>query len=155
MSHRLRLAALAILVVLVILLPGLRARGQTSGSAVPSPVRAIADQGVTLLTAAPVVSAANTAATVTLTGAAGQRVCLRALAVKATGAAATFTLTVSDGATLVLDLGTQTAALNGAAVLFAGTPLLLCGSPGNNVVVNIGAGGASAVTTTSAIADRS
>jgi hypothetical protein len=110
-------------------------------------------QSFTLMNAAPTVSAANTAATVTLTGAAGARVCVRTVAIKATGAAATFTLTVQDGATIVLDLGTQSATLTGPALLFQGTPLL-CGTQGNTVTVNIGAGGAAAVTTTSVIADR-
>jgi len=110
-------------------------------------------QGATILNAAPVVSAANTAASVPLTGAVGTRVCIHFIAVKATGAAATFTLTVSDGATTVLDLGTQSAALAGAADTFSGTPLL-CGQTGNTVTVNIGAGGVGAVTTTSVIASR-
>jgi hypothetical protein len=119
----------------------------------PLPWFQVPVQGPTLLNAAPVVSAANAAATVTLTGVAGTRVCLRTLAVKATGAAATFTLTISDGATVVLDLGTQTAALNGAADVFTGSPLV-CANTANNLLVNIGAGGVGAITTTSAIADR-
>ncbi len=124
---------------------------QTTGST--SPVF-VAQRAVALLNVAPTVSAANTAATVTLTGVAGQRWCLRGLYVQATGAAATFTLTLQDGATVILNLGTQTATLNGPALAFTGTPLV-CGTAGNNVVVNVGAGGASAITTTSVIADRS
>ncbi len=74
------------------------------------------------------------------------------IAVKATGAAASFTLTVTDGATIKLDLGTQSAALAGAADTFIGAPLI-CGSTGNSMTVNIGAGGVGAVTTTSVVAD--
>ncbi len=110
-------------------------------------------QGLTILNAAPTVSAANTAATVTLTGVAGQRACIRTVAVKATGAAATFTLTFNDGATTVLDLGTLSAGLGVAAIFFQGTPLM-CGSMGNTVTINIGAGGAGAITNTTVIADR-
>lgn len=126
-------------------------RAQTTGSLSPT---FVAEKGVALLNAAPTVSAANTAATVTLTGAAGARVCVRGVYIQATGAAATFTLTVQDGATVILNLGTQTATNAGPALAFTGTPLF-CGTAGNNVVVNVGAGGASAVTTTSVIADRS
>jgi len=110
-------------------------------------------QGPTLLGGTAVVSAANTAATFPLAGAAGTRVCLRTMAVKATGAAATFTLTVTDSVAVVLDLGTQTATLNGPALLFTGAPLV-CGATGATLTINIGAGGAGAITTTSAIADR-
>jgi hypothetical protein len=117
------------------------------------PLSYTAQQGATLLNAAPTVSGANAAAVVTLTGAAGFRVCVRFIAVKATGAAATSTLTVSDGATVVLDLGTISATLAGPSINFFNA-VLLCGSPGNNVVVNIGAGGVGAITTTSVIADR-
>lgn len=125
-------------------------RAQTSGST--SPIATAT--GVVSLNAAPTVSAANTAATVTLTGAAGRRICVRGIYIQATGAAATFTLTAQDGATVILNLGTQTAALNGPADTFIGAPLF-CGSPAANVVINVGAGGVGAVTTTSVIADLS
>lgn len=118
-----------------------------------TPANNAEQQGATLLNATPTVSAANTAAAVTLTGAAGFRVCVRFIAVKATGAAATSSLTIQDGATTVLDFGSITATLAGPSINFPG-PLIMCGSTGNSVVVNIGAGGAGAITTTSVIADR-
>lgn len=140
---------LLVVVLLLGLLVAQRALAQTSGSAYPTFVH---PQGVALLNAAPTTSAANTAATVTLTGITQRRICVRGVYVKATGAAATFTLTLQDGATIVLDLGTQAAALNGPALAFTGTPLM-CGTNGQNVQINIGAGGAGAITTTSVIAD--
>lgn len=128
-----------------------RVDAQTSGSASPITV----GTGMTNLNAAATMSAANTAATRTLTGGVtGQRVCLRSLFIQATGAAATFTLTITDGAVVVLDLGTQTATLTGPALQFIGAPLL-CATGTNNLVINIGAGGAGAVTTTTTVADRS
>lgn len=128
--------------------PGGVLQSSAGGYSIAAPIQA----GI-ILNAAPTVSAANTAAVVTLTNTAGSRVCIRIIAVKATGAAATFTLTVSDGGTTVLDFGTQTAALNGAADVLTGTPLI-CSQTNNNLVVNIGAGGVGAITTTSVIADR-
>jgi len=125
-------------------------QAQTTGSTSPIGVAT----GAVSLNAAPTVSGANAAATATLTGASGRRVCVRGIYIIATGAAATFTLTIQDGATVVLNLGTVTAALAGPAQAVTGAPLL-CGTPGNNVVVNIGAGGAAAVTTTSVIGDLS
>ena len=98
-------------------------------------------------------SAANTAATITLTGASGQRVTIRGIYIKATGALATSTVTVQDGATTVLDLGTVSIPLAGATVQFTGAPLVT-GTVGNNMTVIVGAGGALSITTTSIIADR-
>ncbi len=119
----------------------------------PLPWFQVPVQGPTIQNAAPVVSAANASATVTLTGVAGTRVCVREIAIKATGAQAVFTLTAQDGATVVWDQGTQTATLTGPALRFTGSPLF-CASTGNNLVINIGAGGVGAITTTSTIADR-
>jgi len=146
------LAIAGLIAFTVIMLATLREPGaQTSGSASPITV----GTGMTNLNAAATVSAANTAATRTLTGGVtGQRVCLRSLFIQATGAAATFTLTITDGAVVVLDLGTQAATLNGPALQFIGAPLL-CATGTNNLIVNIGAGGAAAVTTTTTVADRS
>lgn len=107
-------------------------------------------QGGVILNAAPTTSAANTAAAVTLTGTSGSRICVRSVAIFSS-AAGTPTLTVSDGATVVLNLGTL--ATNTAPTIFPGQPLM-CGQTGNNVVVNIGAAGAAVTTTTSVIADR-
>lgn len=109
-------------------------------------------QGVTLLNIS-VPSAANTTSTITLAGAAGQRVTVRGIYIKATGAIAASTVTVSDGGTVILDLGTLSVPLAGATIQFAGNPLMT-GSTGNNVVVTVGAGGALSITTTSVIADR-
>ncbi len=145
-----RMAALTILAILASGLAVEPALAQTSGSTSPQPV---AEQIGTALNQAPVVSGVNLSATVTLTGQPGQRVCVRGIYIKATGAAVTTAVTIQDGATTVLDLGTLAIPLTGPATAFTGTPLL-CGSPGNTVTVTIGAGGALAVTTTSVIADR-
>lgn len=109
-------------------------------------------QGVTLLNAI-VTPAANTAATVTLTGAAGQRVTIRGIYVKSTGAIATSTVIVQDGATTVLDFGTVSVALAGATTPFTGNPLVT-GTTGNSMTVTVGAGGALSILTVSVIADR-
>lgn len=98
-----------------------------------------------------VTSAANTAAVITLTNTSGSRICLRTLALFSSAASAVVTLTVSDGATVVLNLGTPATAITPS--LFQGTPLV-CSQTGNNLVVNIGAAGGAITTTTSAIADR-
>lgn len=117
-----------------------------------SPTISAPQQGVTLLNTA-VTSVANTQASATLTGAAGQRVTIRGIYVKATGAVATSTVIVQDGATTVLDLGTVSIPLAGATVQFTGNPLVT-GTTGNNMTVTVGAGGALSITTTSIIADR-
>lgn len=143
------LLAITALVVLLFIVG--RIGAQTTGSTSPLPVaEMVAGQS---LNAAPTVSGVNLAAAVTLTGSPGQRVCIRGIYIKATGAAVTTLVTIQDGATIVLDLGTLAIPLVGASTIFTGTPLI-CGSPGNNVVVNVGAGGALAVTTTSVTADR-
>lgn len=113
-----------------------------------APWRSAPVQGVTQLSTTPVTSAANTAAVVTVTGAAGTRVCLRTLALFSS-AAGNATLTVSDGATVVLNLGTR--GLTTSAAIF---DPLVCAATGNNLVVNVGAAGAGVTTTTSVIADR-
>ena len=144
-------AAVLVAFTVFIMLGTLRPpRAQTSGSTSPLPVSEMIG---TSLNAAPTVSGVNTAAAVTLAGSPGQRVCIRGIYIKATGAAVTALVTIQGGATIVLDLGTIAIPLLGIATSFTGTPLL-CGSPGNNVVVNVGAGGALAVTTTSVTADR-
>lgn len=112
-------------------------------------VSALIQAGV-ILNAAPTTSAANTAATVTLTGTAGSRICVREIDIFSS-AAGTPTLTISDGATVVQNFGTL--ATGTAATRIAGSPVL-CGQTGNNVVVNIGAGGVGVTTTTSVVADR-
>lgn len=117
-----------------------------------SPLITAPQQGPTLLNAS-VTSAANTQASVTLTGAAGSRVTIRGIYIKATGAVATSTVIVQDGATTVLDLGTVSIPLAGATVQFTGNPLVT-GTTGNNMTVTVGAGGALSITTTSVIADR-
>lgn len=129
------------------------AGGATVSLAAGSTVSAITVQGATLLNAAPTVSPANTAATVSLAGAAGQRITIRGIYVKATGAAATATVLVQDGGTTILDLGTISVPLAGATVSFVGNPLVT-GTTGNSMAVLVGAGGALSVTTTSVIADR-
>jgi hypothetical protein len=116
------------------------------------PAMTVPQQGATLLNILQAV-AANTANVITLAGAAGQRITIRGIYVKATGAAATSTIIVQDGVTTVLDLGTVTIPLAGATIQFAGNPLMT-GSAGNNVVITVGAGGALSVTTVSIIADR-
>ena len=124
----------------------------TASSSGVSPTISAPQQGVTLLNST-VTSAANTQASVTLTGAAGQRVTIRGIYVKATGAAATSTVIVQDGATTVLDLGTVAIPLAGATIQFTGNPLVT-GTTGNNMIVTVGAGGALSITTTSIVADR-
>jgi hypothetical protein len=110
-------------------------------------------QGATLLNAAPTVSTANSPVSIVLAGASSQRISIRTIAIKATGAAASASITVQDGASVILDLGTVSFALGGPAILFSGTPLAT-GSIGNSMTINVSAGGALAITTTSVIADR-
>jgi hypothetical protein len=109
-------------------------------------------QGVTLLNAS-VTPAANTAATITLTGAAGQRVTIRGIYIKSVGAVSTSTVIVQDGATTVLDFGTVSVPLAGATVPFTGNPLVT-GTTGNSMTVTVGAGGALSILTVSVVADR-
>jgi len=119
------------------------------------PFTTSASQQFTILNAAPTTSAANTAAVVTLAGAANKRVCLRTLAVFSSAAATTpVTITAADGATTVLNLGSYTTGLAANPTsLFLGQPLM-CASTGNNLVINIGAAGVGLTTTTTAIGDR-
>jgi len=110
-------------------------------------------QGATLLNSTPVVSSVNASTSVSLAGAANQRVCIRSIAIYATGLAGAVTLTVQDGAGVIMDLGAPSLPLLGPATIFGGA-LLACGSTGNGMTVNIGAGGLTEVTHTSVIADR-
>lgn len=120
------------------------------GASAIAPWQFEAVQASSNLNAAPTVSAAATPATVTLTGQAAKKICIRNIAIYESVATGAATLTVQDGATVVLDLGAPT--LTAAATLFTGVPLV-CGSSGNTVTVNIGAGVATEVTHTSVIAD--
>jgi hypothetical protein len=107
----------------------------------------------TLLTAAPTVSAANTAATITLTGVAGHRICVTKIVVFATAATGSVTLDIKDGATIVVDYGTiQLQTLN-LAWEDSEVPIM-CGSTGNNVLIEVGAGSGGLVTHTSVVADH-
>jgi hypothetical protein len=123
--------------------------GTLQSSAGGYSVAALIQSGV-IQNAAPTTSAANTAATGTLTGTAGSRICVREIDLFSSAAGAA-TLTISDGATVVQNFGTITTGT--AATRIAGSPVL-CGQTGNNVVVNIGAAGVGITTTTSVIADR-
>lgn len=109
-------------------------------------------QGFALLNNNVTTSAANAAATVTITGATAFRVCLRAIYIFSS-AAGTPTLTVQDGATVIANFGTLATTTG-----FTSVPLPasgICGTAGNNLVVNIGAAGGAVTTTTSVLADRS
>lgn len=117
-----------------------------------APTITASQQGVTLLNAT-VTPAANTVATITLAGAAGQRVTIRGIYIKSTGAVATSTVIVQDGATTVLDFGTVSVTLAGATIPFTGNPLVT-GTTGNSMTVTVGAGGALSILTVSVIADR-
>ena len=97
-------------------------------------------------------SGADAALTMSLTGAPTQRIAIRGI-VCYLSAAGTSTLTVSDGATVILDLGTFT---NLAAGAFSfGLATGVWGMSGNNMTVNIGAAGGTVTSTCSVIADRS
>jgi hypothetical protein len=107
----------------------------------------------TLLTAAPTVSSANTAATITLTGVAGHRICVTKIMVYATAATGSVTLDIKDGSTIVVDYGTiQLQTLN-LAWEDSEVPIM-CGSTGNNVVIDVGAGSGGLITHTSVVADH-
>lgn len=123
-----------------------------SGTSSSAPLVSTPQQGTTSLNATPTTSAANAAAVVTLTGAAGSRITIRQITVFAS-VATTATVTVSDGATVVLNLGTLSLTTSGGANNFTG--LAITGSAGNSMTVNIGAAGVGNTTTTSVIADRS
>lgn len=126
--------------------------GTLSSSAGGYNIAALIQSGL-ILNTTPVTSAATTAAVLTLTNTPGSRICLRNLALITSSATQNITLTVTDGATVVLNLGTvSTGAVAGNPTVFTGSPLV-CSQTNNNLVVNIGAAGAG-TTTTSAIADR-
>jgi hypothetical protein len=113
-------------------------------------ISALIQAGI-ILNAAPTVSAANTAAVVTLTNTSGSRICIREIVLFSSAASAVVTLTVTDGAVVVINYGTPATAITPAR--FAGSPLV-CSNTGNNLIVNIGAAGGVITTTTSVIADR-
>lgn len=127
--------------------PGGTLQSSAGGYAVAAPIQA----GI-ILNAAPVTSAANTAAAVTFPGLAGSRICVRSVTLFSS-AAGTATLTLSDGGVTVRNFGTLVTATSAAATTFEGTPIL-CGQTSAAVVVNIGAAGVGITTTTSVIADR-
>ena len=107
-------------------------------------------QGGVILNAAPTTSAANTAATITLTGASGSRVCIREVVIFSS-AAGTPTLVLQDATVTLVNYGTL--ATGTAPTRFSGSPLF-CGQTGDSVQVVVGAAGAGVTTTTSVIADR-
>lgn len=126
--------------------PGGTLSSSAGGYTVAAPIQA----GI-ILNAAPTVSAANTAAVITLTNTPGSRVCIREIALISSAASAVVTLTVTDGAVLVLNYGTPATGI--VPIRFSGVPLL-CSQTNNNLIVNIGAAGVAITTTTSVIADR-
>lgn len=128
----------------------LTAPGGTLQSSAGGYVVAASIQGGIILNTTPTTSAANTAAAVTLTNTAGSRICIRSINILAS-AAGNATLTVADGATTVLNLGTL--ALGIGATRIEGSPVV-CSQTNNNLVVNVGAAGAGITTTTSVISDR-
>lgn len=107
-------------------------------------------QGGIILNAAPTTSAANTAATITLTNTAGSRICIREVVVFSS-AAGTPTLVLQENAVTFVNYGTLTSGT--APTRFSGSPLF-CGNTGLNVQVVIGAAGVGITTTTSVVADR-
>jgi hypothetical protein len=112
-------------------------------------VAALIQSGV-ILNAAPSVSAANTLQTVTLTGTAGSRVCIREVTVFSS-AAGTPTLVIQDATVTQVNYGTL--ATGTAPTRFAGSPVF-CGQTGDSLQVVVGAAGAGVTTTVSIVADR-
>lgn len=112
-------------------------------------VAALIQSGV-LLNAAPTTSAANTAATITLTGTAGSRICIREVVVFSS-AAGTPTLVLQDATVTQVNYGTL--ATGTAPTRFSGSPLF-CGQTGDSLQVVVGAAGVGVTTTTSVVADR-
>lgn len=108
-------------------------------------------QSGVILNTTPVTSAAATPAVVMLTNTAGSRICIREIALISSAASAVVTLTVTDGATVVLNYGTPATGI--VPIRFNGSPLV-CSQTSNNLVVNIGSAGGAITTTTSVIADR-
>jgi hypothetical protein len=98
-------------------------------------------------------SAATTAQTITLTGTAGSRVCLRNIALFSSNATQNVTLVVQDATVTTLNFGTvSTTATAGNPITFTGQPLF-CGQSGDSVQVVVGAA-AAGTTTLSVVADR-
>ncbi len=98
-------------------------------------------------------SAATTAQTITLTGTAGSRVCLRNIVLFSSNATQNLTLVVQDATVTTLNFGTvSTSATAGNPLTFFGQPLF-CGETGNSVQVVVGAA-AAGTTTLSVVADR-
>ena len=98
-------------------------------------------------------SAATTAQTITLTGVAGSRVCLRNIALFSSNATQNLTLVVQDATVTTLNFGTvSTSGTAGNPLTFFGTPLF-CGQTGDSVQVVVGAA-AAGTTTLSVVADR-
>jgi hypothetical protein len=129
--------------------PGGVLQSSAGGYVVSAPI-----QSGIILNRAATVSAANAAAVHTLTNTAGSRICIRRIEIFNTGAAGNFTVTVTDGAIVVLNLGTLIFAAPPQPSLFREGSPLLCSTTGQNLIVNIGAGGAGAISTTTVIADR-
>lgn len=123
--------------------------GTLQSSAGGYTVSALIQSGI-LLNAAPATSVANTAQTVTLTGIAGSRICIREIAVFSS-AAGTPTLVIQDATVTQVNYGTL--ATGTAALRFAGSPLF-CGQTSDSVQVVVGAAGAAVTTTVSVVADR-
>ena len=99
---------------------------------------------------APATSGANAPQTLTYTGIPGRRWHLRAIILFGS-AASTATLTVQDGATVILNFGTVTVPV-GATPILLGDPGFFT-SVGNNLVINVGAAGVANTTTISAVCD--
>ena len=98
-------------------------------------------------------SAATTAQTITLTGTAGSRVCIRRITLFSSNATQNLTLVVQDATVTTLNFGTvSTSATAGNPLDFAGQPLF-CGQTGDSVQVVVGAA-AAGTTTLSVVADR-
>lgn len=98
-------------------------------------------------------SAATTAQTITLTGTAGSRVCLRNIALFSSNATQNLTLVVQDATVTTLNFGTvSTSATAGNPITFFGQPLF-CGQTGDSVQVVVGAA-AAGTTTLSVVGDR-
>lgn len=119
---------------------------RTSGSGGASPI-----QGTTLLNTRQA-SAANTLNTITLTGAAGQRIHLYEVS-RADCTAGTSSLQVVDGATLIYDTNAATVPVV-PATFVKQWPTGLTGTTGQNMIVYVFACGAAGVSTVVVQADR-
>jgi hypothetical protein len=125
--------------------PGGTLQSSAGGYSIVTPA-----QGGIILNAAPTTSGANAAATITLTGTAGSRICIREIVVFSS-AAGTPTLVIQDATVTQVNYGTL--ATGTAPTRFAGAPLF-CGQTNDSLQVVVGAAGAGVTTTTSVIADR-